>query len=202
MDDKTITYEMLADLGVGSVFRPRDIKGSGLSYHDLQRAVEHGSVERVARGLYRLAEAPVTELYDVALVCASVPTAIVCLFTALRIHGIGTSLPRHVWIAIPHRARTPRIRELPVRIIRFSGAALHHGIVEFDVEGIPTRITSPARTVVDCFRLHRHVDRETAVEALRESLFDRKATEAELRSAAEALGVLGLIDPYIQATLA
>jgi len=202
MSGESLSRETLAEAGLGPVFRPRDVDALGLSYHDLQQLVDRGAVERVARGLYRLSDAPVTALYDVALICARVPRAILCLYTALRIHGIGTSAPRHVWIAIPHRARTPRLDDLPARVVRFSGAALRHGIVDTDVEGVPTRITTPARTVVDCFRLHRHVDRETAVEALREALFDRKVTAAEIREAAEALGVLGVVDPYIRATLA
>ena len=67
-----------------------------------------------------------------------------------------------------------------VRLVRFSGAAWMHGIEETTFEGVPSRITSPARTVVDCFRFERLVGREAAVEALKESLQERKVTTDDL----------------------
>ena len=119
------------------------------------------------RGLYRFAEAELTEHYTVAAVCARVPDSIVCLLSALSVHELGTQLPWQVWIAIPHNARTPRLPELPVRVMRFSGASLRYGVVETTFEGVPARITSPARTVVDCFRFSRLVGKDAAIEALR-----------------------------------
>ena len=139
-----------------------------------------GSVERVARGVYRLAEAELTEHYTHAAVCVRVPRAIVCLLTALCIYEIGTQLPRDVWIAIPHKARTPRIPELPVRVVRFSGASLLYGVEKTVFEGVPARITSPARTVVDCFRFRRLVGMDVALEALRDALRERKASSDEV----------------------
>ena len=47
-------------------------------------------------------------------------------------------------------------------------------------EGVPGRITSPSRTIVDCFRFERLIGREAAVEALKESVQDRKVTVDEL----------------------
>lgn len=45
--------------------------------------------------------------------------------------------------------------------------------------GVPARITSPARTIVDCFRYERLFGRETALEALRDAMRPRKvATDA------------------------
>ena len=47
-------------------------------------------------------------------------------------------------------------------------------------EGVPGRITSPSRTIVDCFRFERLIGREAAVEALKESVQDRKVTIDQL----------------------
>ena len=54
-------------------------------------------------------------------------------------------------------------------------------------EGVPARITSPARTVVDCFRFERLVGAEVALEALTDALRQRKVTRAELARVAELL---------------
>ena len=37
-------------------------------------------------------------------VALRVPRNVVCLLSALRVHGIGTQAPFEVWLAIPHRA--------------------------------------------------------------------------------------------------
>ena len=52
---------------------------------------------------------------------------------------------------------------------------------------MPARITSPARTVVDCFRFERLVGPEVAVEALRDGLRRRLVTVAELSRVEQAL---------------
>ena len=91
----------LSDLAEKSFFRAHEAAELGVHSRALGRLVNDGSVERVARGVYRLAEAELTEHYTHAAVCVRVPRAIVCLLTALRVHDLGTQLPRKVWIAIP-----------------------------------------------------------------------------------------------------
>jgi predicted transcriptional regulator of viral defense system len=155
-------------------------------------------VEHVARGLYRLSEAEPTELYTLAAVCARVPAANFCLLSALQYHRIGTRVPREVWIAIPHKARAPRLPEFAVRIVRFSGASARYGIETVTIEGAPARITNVPRTVIDCFRFHRLVSRETALEALREVVEQRRATPKALWRAAEVCGAKSLIGPPLE----
>ena len=189
----------LRNLGARSFFRPCDAAAVGVDFRALRRLVGDGSVERVARGLYRVAEAEPTEHYTRAAVCARVPSAVVCLLTALSVHELGTQLPHEVWIAIPHKARTPRLPGLPVRVVRFSGAALRYGVVNTTFEGVPVRITSPARTVVDCFRFRRLVGKDVAIEALRDALQDRKASVDQIWRAADVCRAKSLVGPVLDA---
>jgi len=165
---------------LGAFFRPIQLAGAGLTRDQLRALVRSGGVERIGRGLYRLAEAEPTENYSLAMASARVPNGVVCLLTALRVHDIGTQAPAVVWLAIPHKARAPRLREFRLRIVRFSGAAWTLGVDEVEFEGVPARITSPARTVVDCFRFERLVGRDVAIEALQDALRRRMVTIAEL----------------------
>ena len=61
------------------------------------------------------------------------------------------------------------------------------GVQETKFEDVPARITSPARTIVDCFRFQRLVGREAALEAVQEALRDRKVTIAALTRTLEVL---------------
>ena len=67
-----------------------------------------------------------------------------------------------------------------IQLVRFSGSAWSHGIENMSFGGVPGRITTPSRTIVDCFRFERLIGREAAVEALKESVQDRKVTIDEL----------------------
>ena len=174
--------ERLRNAGLGVYFRPHQIDELGMTYDQLRRLVSTGAVEHVARGLYRLAGEEPTEHETIAAVCARVPNAVVCLLTALGVYEIGTRLPHEVWIAIPHKARPPRLR-FRTRVVRFSGAAWSYGVRDTQFDGVPARMTSPARTVVDCFRFERLIGREAALEAVHDALRQRIVTTDELTRA-------------------
>ena len=182
-----LTQDILHAAGIGNFFRPSQLEPLGIPYHRLRQLEADAAVERLGWGLYRLVEAEPTERYSIASVCARVPNAIVCLLSALQVHEIGTQIPRQVWIAIPHKAKAPVLKGIGFRLVRFSAAAWTYGVQDTKFEAVPARITSPARTVVDCFRFQRLVGREAALEALREALQDRKVTAAELRRTLEVL---------------
>ena len=189
----------LKGLAGRTFFRRREAAALGLNSRTLRRLEDDGSVERVARGLYRFMETEPNEHYSVGAVCARVPNAILCLLTALEVHEIGTQIPRKVWIGIPHKARTPHAPELPIRVVRFSRAALHYGIVCATFDGVPARITSPARTVVDCFRFRRLFGMHVALEALRDVLHERKASADQIWRAAEVCRAKSLVGPVLDA---
>ena len=189
----------LREAGLGSFFRPRDAEMAGITYRELRRLEADGVVEREARGLYRRTDADLTRFHSIAAVCARVPDAIVCLLTALVVHEIGTQLPREVWIAIPQGNRTPVLTTPSARVMRFSGASLRHGVVDTDFEGVPARITSPARTVVDCFRFRNRIGRDAAHEALDDVLRDGRTSVAEIWRAATACRAKSLLGPALDA---
>ena len=179
--------DILHGAGLGVFFRPGEIDKLGITYDQLGQLVRAGVVERVQRGLYRLVSAELTEHATVAAVCARVPNAVVCLITALNFYEIGTQLSPRVWIAIHHKARPPRLPQIQTRLVRFSGSAWTYGVREAVFNGVPARITSPARTIVDCFRFERLIGREAALEALHEGLRERKVTVDGLMRTLEEL---------------
>ena len=183
------------------IFRLRDLDAVDLTRARLRALVRTGQAERVGHGLYRRPGAG-TELDTVATVCARVPGAVVCLLTALVIHRIGTQIPPEVWIAIDRKARKPRIEHLPVRIVRFSRALLSYGIEERKVQGVAVKITSPARTVVDCFRYRNKLGMDVALEALKDGLRTRRVTVAALVRAAQVCRVERVLKPYLEALVA
>ena len=189
----------LNSAGVGAFFRPRDVLPLGVSFRQLQRLAVEGTVEKLGCGLYRLSAVEPNELEAIAMVGAAAPNAIVCLLTALRVHGIGTQSPHEVWIALDRKGRKPRRVPTRLRIVRFSGAMLTYGVVKRSMLGVSVSITSPARTVVDCFRYRNKVGIDVAMEALRDAVRSRITTVSEIVRAAGVCRIRTVIGPYLEA---
>ncbi|MBI2605042.1 MAG: transcriptional regulator [Deltaproteobacteria bacterium] len=185
--------------GLGIYFRPRDLEPLAVSFQDLQRLVAAGKVDKVGRGLYRLAATQADELETIAMVASAVPGGIICLLSALRIHGIGTQAPHEVWIALARKARKPARPVTRLRVVRFSGAMLTYGIQTHPVLGVPVRVTSLARTVVDCFRYRNKLGLDVALEALREVVRSRATTIDEIVRAAEVCRARTVMRTYLEA---
>jgi predicted transcriptional regulator of viral defense system len=178
------------------LFRLSEAAAVGIHPESVRRLTRQGQLTRVGRGLYTLPTLEPTEHHTLSEVAKRAPKGIVCLLTALRFHGLGTQNPREVWLAVDRRAGIPRIDFTPVRIVRISGTALSAGIDKHNIDGVPVRITSPARTVVDCFKFRNKIGIDVAVEALREYRRLRKGTVDELWRQADRLRLAKVIRPY------
>ena len=199
MNSNTLTTAKLKAGGIKAFFRPRDLDSLGFSFRDLQHLVAKGDVEKIAPGIYRLSATPPTEFESLAMVCSVIPRGIVCLLSALSLHGIGTQTPHEVWLALDRKARKPSRLPARVRFVRFSGAMLSYGVITRPILGVPVRATSPARTVVDCFRYRNKLGLDVAIEALREAVRSRLATVDEIVRAAEVCRARTVIRPYLDA---
>jgi len=179
--------------------RARDLDTGKIPRAYLRRLTERGLLEQVDRGLYRRANAPVTELTSVADVAKRVPHAIVCLLSALQIHELTTEAPHAVWIMIDRHARVPKLRYPKLEIVWASGRARTHGIEQRTIEGVRVQLTTPAKTVADCFRYRRHVGLDVALAALRDYFRKHRGGIDALVAAARADRAYTLMRPYLEA---
>ena len=84
----------------GSV-RPRDLAAHAIPADYLDRLHRLGEINRVARGVYSWPDAEVTEHHSLADIARLVPAGVVCLLSALQVHGLTTQTPHEVWLALP-----------------------------------------------------------------------------------------------------
>lgn len=184
------------------LLRARDVTRQGLPTIALTRLVQAGKLERVARGLYGLPGAAISEHRSLAEVSARVAKGVVCLLSALRVHEIGTQAPFEVWIAIPPHMVSPRLDQPAIRVVRMSEAALIDGVDRLNIDGIDVPVFNAARTVVDCFRFRNKIGLDVAVEALRDGWSQRKFTLDDLWRHATTGRVANVMRPYIEAITA
>jgi predicted transcriptional regulator of viral defense system len=190
---------VLALAGRRGVLRPRDLEAYALPRVALTRLVAEGRLERRGRGLYVLANAPLSEQEMLAAASARVSHGVVCLLSALGFHDLTTQNPADVWLAIDRKARAPRETGLPLRIVRFSGAARAEGVETHTLDRVPVRVYGAAKTVADCFKYRRKLGVDVAIEALRGYLASRRGTVDELWRYAEICRVANVMRPYLEA---
>lgn len=94
---------------------------------------------------------------------------------------------------------TPKIDYPPIEVVRSKVAgAFSKGVVTHPLNDIPTRITNPARTVVDCFKYRSRVGLDVCLEALKDIL-RRGVKPTEIMDYANAQRVTSVIRPYLDA---
>jgi predicted transcriptional regulator of viral defense system len=183
----------------GGTMRTNEAAASGVHYSTLYWMRDEGLLEQLTRGVYRLADLPGPSKHDVVTVAARMPSAILCLLSALEFHGIGTQIPSAVNIAIGLKDREPQFDYPPVRVYRMSGQALSSGIEEHVVDGTTVRVFGVAKTVADCFKFRNKIGHDVAVEALQEVVRARMATPGQILEYAEVDRVAKVVRPYLEA---
>lgn len=181
-----------------AILQARDFARLRIHPQEIRRLVSKGELIRVGRGRYLLPQAEHSENVGLALVAAAVPRSVICLLSALRYHAIGTQAPPEVWIAVAQGEARPRLDYPSLRLTLVSGRAFSHGIERHQIDGIPVRIYSPAKTVADCFKFRNKVGIDVAIEALREALRAKACSREEIWAAAKICRVSAVIRPYME----
>jgi predicted transcriptional regulator of viral defense system len=184
------------------VLRAADVRQHGWSPQLLLSLHKAGKLKRVARGLYSLPDAEITEHQPLIEVCQRVPKAVLCLLSALQFHGIGTQMPREVWVALPEATQTPTLGYPLLRIVRLRGEAYSEGIQTVTEHGALIRVYSVAKTVTDCFKFRNKIGLDVALEALKDAWRSRKVTMAELNHFAKVNRVERVMQPYLETVAA
>ncbi len=183
----------------GGVLRTSQAQKRGVHPRTLSQLLEDGRLERLSRGVYRLAELPPPSDPDLVAVAARVPKAVVCLISALHVHGLTTEIPHEVSIALPPRTKRPEIDYPPIRVFWFSGDSFTEGVEKHDPDGI--RIYGSAKTVADCFKFRNKLGIDVAVEALKTALEEGLVRPAEVVKFARICRVERVMKPYLEALL-
>jgi len=165
-----------------------------LATNALTRLVQAGKLERVARGLYGIPRASINEHRSLAEVSARVPKGVVCLLSALRVHGTGTQAPFEAWLATPQRMVAPRLDQPALRVVRVSDPVLSDGLTRITADG--------AKTVADRFKFRNEIGLDVALEALRDGRAMRRFSLDDLWRHAAQDRVANVMRPCIEAITA
>ncbi len=186
---------------LGGVFRTAEAIKSGVHPRTLYALRDQGVLERLGRGMYRLADLPTLENPDLTTVALKVSKGVLCLISALSWHELTTEIPHEVYLALPRGAEPPRLEHPPLRIFWFQGAAFAEGVETHEVDGISVLIYSPEKTLADCFKYRNKIGMDVVLEALKLYRQRRRSAVDELIRFARICRVEKIIRPYLEATL-
>lgn len=187
--------ELIREYGTVSA---ADLTARGVAREYLPRMTKKGLIERVARGRYRLPEADISEHHELALMASRVPDGVVTLLSALAFHQIGSQIPHELWVAIKAKRHGPALGYPLVRYHYYSGAAYEQGIELHKIEGVNVKIYSPAKTVIDCFRMRHKIGLDIALEALKEGWNHQRFSADELMVLASACRIKSVLKPHFE----
>jgi predicted transcriptional regulator of viral defense system len=182
----------------GGTLRTRDLIAVGVHTDTLYSLRDSGRIVELCRGLYRLVEAGEAEHPDLALVAARAPDAAICLISALSHHDITTQIPSCVHLAVPRGSYHGITLTIPVTVCRFDPKTFNNGLETHRVGGMPLKVYSAARTVVDCFKFRNKLGLDVALEALRMARQRKRVQNRELLHYARLLRVENPMSPYLQ----
>lgn len=202
MSSQTQEEQVLALASSTSLLRARDVAALSLPTIILSRLVKGGRLRRVARGVYARPDQPLSEHISLAEIALRVPRGVICLLSALRIHGLGTQAPHQVWLAIPQNSPTPRVERPSLRPVRMSGQALTEGVQSTCIDGVDVPVFNAAKTIADCFKYRNKIGIDVAVEALRDGWAQRKISMDELSHYADIDRVSNVMRPYLESVAA
>ena len=183
----------------GGTLRTNEAIKAGIHPRTLYAMRDSGAAERVGPGIYRLASLPPMGDPDVAVVAKLVPSAVVCLISALSLHELTTQIPHAVQVAMLPGRHAPRIEHPPIEVFRFSPETLAAGVEQRLVDGISVRVFSPEKTLADVFKFRNRIGLETAVEALRNYAARKRRRLDLVLDYARVCRVEKIMRPYLEA---
>ncbi len=180
------------------VLRTRDVSAAGESRVALGLLVEKKLLTKLGQGLYALPDRQFSVHGALAEVSAKSEQGVVCLISALRFHELTTQQASEVWLAIPGKARAPKMDFPRIRVVHMSGEAMVAGIVTVDIGGRAVRIFSIAKTIADCFKFRNKIGLDVALEALNEAWNANRVSMDELWQYATICRVANVMRPYLE----
>lgn len=182
----------------GGIMRTSEALNAGIHRRTLYWMRDHGYLTKLERGVYRLEDKEPLSYPDLAIVGTKIPSARICLISALDFHDMTTEIPHQVHIALSRKHRNPTLDYPPITVYRFSGQSLTEGIEKHTIDGVELMVYNPAKTIADCFKFRNQIGLDIVLEALKRAIKDSKAGYPEIMKYAEICRVKNVIRPYLE----
>jgi len=129
-------------------------------YNNIQKLIQDGLIEKIRYGYYQWVDSNYSS--DVIIIKRLYPDGILCMNTALFFHGYSDRTPQDWHIAVGKDSSKSRFKlDYPfVKPYYVEPALLNIGLSKGDIDGNQVCIYDKERTICDCLRYEKKMDRE------------------------------------------
>ena len=152
--------------------RTKELYAERIFYNDIQLLIKEGYIEKIRYGYYQWIDADNPS--DAVIIKRLFPDGILCMDTALFFHRLCDRTPQAWHLAVSKDAGKSRFKlDYPfVKPYYVEPGLLNIGISEGDIDGNQVRIYDKERTLCDCLRYEKKMDREIFNQAIRQYIAD------------------------------
>lgn len=150
----------------GGYLTSSQVRALGIDLKVVGRMVEDGEVEQVQRGVYRSTSADLPEHADLIELQLRVPYARPALLTALDLHGLTTTRPTRIQVAIPANRTMPGLTYPPVQVYWYPPEVYEAGTATLGTPPLTFTTYSAEKTLADLLRLSGKLGRQPYLEGL------------------------------------
>lgn len=193
------TFRLLKLMRDGAIRSMAEITEAGISRMTVKRAVEAEKLVRFNRGHYVSAELELPANLSLASISKSID-GVICLGSAAQMHELGDEDPSSIWIAVDRTAYgRSQLRSVydPHQLVFWQGKFLTSGVETMSIAGVPVKVTSAARTVVDLLSARKSLGEDVGPKALMDYLKSGKPMN-DLWEIAQELGVYDDLVPFFR----
>ncbi len=180
------------------ILRTQEAIKLGIHPRTLYKMRDQGVIEQLARGVYHLTTLPGFSEPDLILVWKKIPQGVICLISALAYYEITTQIPHFVYVAIPVKARRPKLDFPPIRYFWYSKKVYQAGIEIIKIGGCPIKIYDIEKTLADCVKFRNKIGMDVVIEALTMYWREKKTNMDKLYEYAKINRIEKILQPIME----
>jgi predicted transcriptional regulator of viral defense system len=186
-----LTHEEIENLFKqhGYVMRTAELRASKIYYEDMRRLLNDGVIEKIKQGYYHLVDE--YNESEANIINRLFPDAVLCMNTALFYYGYSDRTPSEWHLAVDKDISRYRVK-IDYHFVKtyfFESSLLNIGVTEGQMGSNFVRIYDRDRTICDCLRYMRKMDRELFNKAIQGYVADSKKNIPNLMQYAVVLRV-------------
>jgi len=177
--------------------RTKELYAERIFYNDIRKLIQDGFIEKIRYGYYQWVDSD--NPGEVIIIKRLFPDGILCMNTALFFHGYSDRTPQAWHVAVSKDSGKSRFKlDYPfVKPYYVEPAQLNVGLSNGDIDGNQVRIYDKERTICDCLRYEKKMDREIFNKAIRNYVSDSSKNIPVLMSYARSFRISGKVKNII-----
>jgi predicted transcriptional regulator of viral defense system len=164
----------------------------------LLKLVESGVVEKLAHGIYKLANYQINEYYEAQNL---VPNGVICLFSAWSYYELTTYMPHEFHLAIGQKSKVKLPAYPPIKLYYWDEKSLKTGVKTVENNSFKFQIFNIEKSICDAVKFRNKIGIDILNEILTEYLKKENRNLDLLIKYSKILRVENILKNYLDVLL-